>query len=84
MCEYCEGKKPLTDKVYDDGSKFDDSQGMSIGYMGKMPILKAYIKPKYFFLFRKILNDEQIKIMCGEWAVEIVYCPRCGKKLETE
>lgn len=82
MCEYCEGEKPLTDKVYDDGSKFDDSRGISIEYLGKMPILKAYIKPKYFSWF-KYLTDEQIKFLCGDWAVEIVYCPRCGKKLET-
>ena len=26
-CKYCRGEKPLTDKIYEDGTRFDDSQG---------------------------------------------------------
>lgn len=84
MCEFCEGKTPLTNKVYDDGSKFDDSQSTRIEYMGKMPTLVSEVKEKHFnwtFIKNK-LTDEQIKFCCDKWAVVINFCPICGEKLQ--
>jgi len=83
-CEYCRGEKPLTDKVYDDGSKFDDLHGTSIEYIGKVPIIVSYIKPKYFKIFKgliKNMTDEQVHLLCCRWAVTINECPICGKPL---
>lgn len=83
-CAYCRMEKPLTDKVYDDGSKFDDRRGISIDRFGKIPILKAYIKPRYFRVGLTNtcgLTNEQIEMLASNWAVEISYCPICGRKL---
>lgn len=83
MCEYCEGKTPLTDKVWDDGTKFDDMQGNSIEYFGKVPMLISYIREKYFSCF-KYLTTDHIQLMTSRWAVPINYCPACGKKLSED
>ena|GEM_PF-2696594 len=83
-CEYCRGEKPLTDKVYDDGSKFDDLHGTRIEYIGKVPVMKSYINPKYFRLFQgltKNMTDEQIQFLCCQWAIEIKCCPICMEPL---
>lgn len=48
MCEYCEGKTPLTDKVYDDGSKFDDRLSTRIEYFGVNPMIVSEYKKKNF------------------------------------
>jgi len=84
-CEYCRCEKPLTDKVYEDGSKFDDSHGNCIEYLGKVPTIKTYIRPKYFKWFQgltKNLTDEQVNFLCCQWVVEIGFCPICGESLE--
>ena len=87
-CAYCRMEKPLTDKVYEDGSNFDDSRGISIDKFGNIFILKAYIKEKFFKVFTHLnmfhLSEEQIKMLTNCWAVEIAYCPICGRKLEKE
>lgn len=86
-CPYCdkESSKPLTDKVYSDGTKFDDSQGISIKYLGNIPMLTAYVKEKYFAscnrLFDVSLSEEDTKNLASQWATEINYCPKCGRKL---
>lgn len=82
MCEYCEGKKPLTDKIYDDGSKFDDRLSTRIEYMGSVPIIISEYKAKNFhWPFCRTLTEEQRKVLAQRWAVEIIYCPICGEKL---
>lgn len=89
-CDYCNGVRPLTDKVYEDGSKFDDSRGIRIEKFGKMPILSAYVKEKYFRLTfqngnsinKYGLSDDDIKLLSSKWAVDIKYCPICGKRLK--
>lgn len=86
-CPYCdkENNKPLTDKVYSDGTKFDDLQGISIEYLGNIPMLTAYVKEKYFAscnrLFDISLSEEDAKKLASQWATEIDYCPKCGRKL---
>lgn len=84
MCEYCGGKKPLTDKVYDDGSKFDDRLSTRIDYIGKVPVIESQVKEKHFHwpFIRKSLTDEQIKFCCSKWAVQIKFCPMCGELLQ--
>ena len=82
-------EKPLTDKVYDDGSKFDDSRGMSIDLIGKLFVLKAYVKERYFQVTFKNkppinkcgLSNEAVSLLASTWAVGISYCPICGRKL---
>jgi len=83
-CEYCRGEKPLTDKIYEDGSRFDDLHGTRIEYIGAVPVIKSYIKPKYIRTFQGLahcMTDEQIQFMCCQWAVEINICPICGEPL---
>lgn len=79
-CEYCRGEKPLTDKTYDDGSKFDDAQGTHIEKFGTGYMLVSYIKSKYFD-FCKTLTPSQREFLPQRWAVRIDYCPKCGKDL---
>ena len=73
-CKYCRGEKQLTDKIYEDGTRFDDSQGNHIEYYGKMPMLVSYIRPEYFRIQKEItesITDEQIELLCCSWAVDI-------------
>ena len=81
MCDYCECKKPLTDKVYEDGSKFDDRLSVRIEYLGSIPIIVSEYKKKNFnWPFCK-LTEEQKDFLAKKWAVSINCCPMCGKKL---
>ena len=81
MCAYCEGKKPLTDKVYNDGSKFDDRLSTRIEFLGRVPVIVSEYKEKNFrWPFCKLTN-EQKKFLAQKWSVGITYCPICGKKL---
>ena len=73
-CVYCRTKKPLTDKVYSDGSKFDDLRGTSIVKYGKVYMIKSYVRKMYFQLFYNKNTEEN-------WVVDINYCPMCGRKL---
>ena len=82
MCDYCGGKSPLTDKVYDDGSKFDDRLSTRIEYFGEMPMIVSEYKKKNFdWPFCKVLTEEQKGYLAEKWAVNIKYCPMCGRKL---
>ncbi len=81
-CPYCSGEKPLTDKVFEDGSKFDDFQSIRIDNFGKRPLIVALTKKKYFDSF-SFLSEEQKKTLSFSSCVciEISYCPKCGRKL---
>lgn len=82
MCDYCEGRKPLTDKVYDDGSKFDDHLSTKIAFWGNVPVIISEYKEKNFrWLFCKELTKEQKRFLAQKWAVPINYCPKCGKRI---
>ncbi|NMB95179.1 MAG: hypothetical protein GYA02_00970 [Clostridiaceae bacterium] len=82
MCDYCEGKKPLTDKIYDDGSKFDDMLSTRIEYMGNIPmIVSEYKISNFHWPFCNVLTQEEKKSLSQTWAVTIEYCPKCGSKL---
>ncbi|RGU94946.1 hypothetical protein DWW31_05205 [Clostridium sp. AF15-17LB] len=81
MCDYCEGNKPLTDKVYDDGSKFDDRLSTRIEFMGKVPVIISEYKTKNFnWPFCKLTEEQKTFLAC-KWAVVIKFCPVCGRKL---
>ncbi len=81
MCDYCEGKKPLTDKIYDDGSKFDDRLSTRIEYLGRIPMIVSEYKEENFHWSFCNLTNEQKNFLAKKWAVEITYCPICGKRL---
>ena len=82
MCDYCEGRKPLTDKTYEDGSKFNDRLSTRIEFIGIVPVIVSEYKTKNFnWPFCNMLSQEQKKFLAKKWAVEIKFCPCCGKKL---
>lgn len=82
MCEYCSGKQPLTDKTYDDGSKFDDRLSTRIEKLGKVPVIVSEYKKKNFhWPFCRNLTEEQKEFLSEKWAVKIKFCPMCGEKL---
>lgn len=82
MCKYCAGKEPLTDKVHEDGSKFDDRLSTKIEFFGSVPVLTSEYKAENFnWPFCNMLSQEQKKFLAKKWAVEIKFCPCCGKKL---
>lgn len=81
MCDYCEGKKPLTDKVYDDDSKFDDRLSTRIVFIGKVPVIMSEYKVKNFNWSFCRFTKEQKEFLAQKWAVGITYCPVCGKNL---
>jgi hypothetical protein len=78
-CEYCNGEKPLTDKVYSDGTKFDDRQGTRIEWMGSQAMLVSYIREQYFDW--PVFKNIDKSIWADRWAVPIAYCPSCGREL---
>ena len=82
-CEYCRGEKPLTDKIYEDGSRFDDFQGTRIEQFGTRFMLVSYVNEKYFEHF-KTLKPEQRKYMANNWGITINFCPMCNTKLEAK
>lgn len=81
-CEYCRGEKTLTDKIYEDGTKFDELRGNRIEYIGRVAWFTSYINSKYLKMFKGVVrNDQTAKMMACKWAVDIEYCPKCGTKL---
>lgn len=48
MCDYCEGRKTLTDKVHENGSKFNDSLSTRIEFFGRVPVITSEYKTKNF------------------------------------
>ncbi len=85
MCKYCEGKLPLTDKVYDDGSRFDDRLSTRIEQLGRVTmIVSEYKKKNFHWPFCRGLTETQKDFLSQKWAVPIIYCPKCGKKLYEE
>jgi len=86
-CEYCQGKKPLTDKVYDDGSKFDDQRHMGIEKMGKFSVICAEIKASFFDnweAIRKVFGLAENLGAFNKYCTVINYCPKCGERLNDE
>ena len=73
MCEYCNGNKDISDKVFEDGSKFSDS------------ICKVFIDNSE--IFGTTLNVRPIEYHNGKkenhntYTFFIDYCPKCGRKL---
>ncbi len=73
MCEYCNGNKDISDKLYEDGSKFSD-------YVCKVWIDNSKI-------FGTALNVSPVEYYNGKreqyniYSFYINYCPMCGRKL---
>lgn len=83
MCEYCERKTPLTDKIYADGTKFDDRLSTRIEYFGNQPsIVSEYKKDNFNWPFCNGLTELQKDFLSKKLLVFITYCPMCGKKLK--
>lgn len=81
MCEYCENGKHLNDKVYSDGTKFDDYYSNYIEHKeGLGPCLVSEIKRKAFHNWYG-LPEEVYERFATSWGVDINYCPMCGRKL---
>ena len=66
MCEYCEGKEDISNKIFEDGSKFSDTK------------CKVFIELDEFF--KCYCNGE--KYQFKEYAFPINYCPMCRKEIE--
>lgn len=81
-CPYCTGKSPLTDKLFEDGSRFDDMRSIRIQHFGKFPILVAQVRKRYFDCFHSLTEDQKKSLAIGNcFGVIISYCPICGRKL---
>ena len=79
MCEYCEGKT-LTDKVYEDGTCFDDYRSTRIETKG-VPLLVSEVKRAAFHNYYN-LTEEVYNGLTQQLSVPINFCPMCGRKLK--
>ena len=72
-CDYCNGKKDISDKIFADGSTYSDY------------ICKVFIEKN--LIYGWCLNVRPVKYKNGERTANethcfyINYCPMCGKKL---
>lgn len=57
MCDYCEGRKTLTDKVFEDGTLFNDTRSLRLELLGDIPLLIAEVTPKYFEMFKTLKKE---------------------------
>lgn len=78
MCKYCEGGEPLTDKVFEDGGKFDNMMSTRISFLGRRPMLICQTKQA---AFAPGLVKQYGPMIEKSWAVDIEYCPKCGRKI---
>lgn len=76
MCKYCEGKEDISDKVYEDCSKYSDS-------ICRVRIYKSEI-------YGNVLEVTPVKYEnCKKYnyrhhEFNIFFCPMCGRKLENK
>lgn len=75
MCKYCEGKEDISNRVFEDGSKFSD-------YMVKVNIEKVFNKKMLIVKPVEYINGEKRQVM--RYTFNINYCPMCGRKLIKE
>lgn len=73
MCKYCSGREDISDKIFEDGSKYSD-------YCCRVWIDNSEI-------FGTVLNVAPVEYHNGKreqhniHAFYIKYCPKCGRKL---
>lgn len=72
MCEYCEGKEDISNKIFEDGSKFSD-------YMVRVWIDKVFDNEVLLVSPVEYENGERKQYM--RYTFYINYCPMCGRKL---
>lgn len=73
MCEYCKGKEDISNKVFEDGSKFSDY------------VIRVWIDN---VINKKMLIISPVKYENGKrkhyikYVFDIHYCPMCGRRLD--
>lgn len=72
MCKYCEGKEDISNRVFEDGSKFSD-------YMVKVNIEKVFNEKMLIVKPVEYINGEKRQVM--RYTFNINYCPKCGRNL---
>ena len=72
MCEYCKGKRDISDKKFSDGSKFSD-------YMVKVNIEKVFNQKMLIVRPVEYHNGKREQVM--KYTFYINYCPMCRKKV---
>lgn len=72
MCEYCEGKEDISNKIFEDGSKFSD-------YMVKVNIEDIFNKKALIVRPVEYHNGKREQYM--NYVFDINYCPMCGRQL---
>lgn len=73
MCKYCEGKEDISDKVYEDGSRYSDS-------ICRVRIYKSEIYGNVLEV-TPVMYENGKKYNYLNHGFNINYCPMCGKKL---
>lgn len=72
MCKYCEGKEDISNRIFEDGSKFSD-------YIIKVNIEKVFDEKMLIVRPVEYENGERKQRM--KYVFNINYCPMCGRKL---
>lgn len=73
MCKFCEGKEDISNKIFEDGSTYSDTN------------CKVYIQND--LIYGWCLKVAPVEYRQGKkfqnihHSFEIEYCPKCGKKL---
>lgn len=75
MCEYCEGKEDISNRTFEDGSKFSD-------YIVKVYIGNIFNEKQLIVSPVEYRNGERQQYM--KYSFNITYCPMCGRKLKEE
>ena len=72
MCKYCEGKEDISNRVFEDGSKFSD-------YMVRINIENVFNEKMLVVRPVEYENGERKQFM--KYRFYIRFCPMCGRKL---
>ena len=73
MCEYCEGKEDISNKEFEDGSKFSD-------YICKVNIENIFNEK--MLIVRPVKYENGKRLQYEKYCFNINYCPMCRKKIE--
>lgn len=72
MCEYCEGKEDISNRVFEDGSKFSD-------YMVRINIENVFNEKMLVVRPVEYENGERKQFM--KYTFYIRFCPMCRQKV---
>ena len=72
MCKYCEGKEDISNKVFEDGSKFSD-------YMVRVWIDEVFNEK--VLLVSPVDYEDGKRKQYMKYTFYINYCPMCGRNL---